>query len=88
MAQSALIKKFISACTGISAILLDFHKTLADGDLEIILQQNGDVKSSIDKDVILALSKMRAANLAIALDATNALSDMRLSLALLKGRRK
>ena len=82
--SSALIKKFISACTGVSVTLLGFHKTLADGDLDIVLQQHGDVKSSIDKDVFLALSKMRAANLAVALDATNALSDMRLSLALLK----
>ena len=76
--------KFSSVCTNVSETLLGFHQTLSEGDLEVVIQELDHANSNIDRDVILALSKMRAANLSIALDAANALSDMRRSQALLE----
>ena len=52
---------------------------LADGDIDFIQQKLRERKTLIDAEVRIVPRKLRALNLPIALDATNALDDMRIA---------
>jgi len=73
------ITPFIAACSAFADTLLNFHRILADGDLDIIQQKLGEGRSLIDMQVCATPRRLRAWNLPIALDATNALDDMRIA---------
>jgi hypothetical protein len=77
------IKPFITVCSAFADTLLHFHRILADGDLDIIQQKLDERKTLIDAQVHVTLRRLRASNLPIALDATNALDDMRIAQELL-----
>jgi hypothetical protein len=77
------ILPFVTACSAFADTLLNFHRILADGDLDIIQQKLGERKTLIDAQVRATPRQLRAWNLPIALDATNALNDMRLAQELL-----
>lgn len=74
---------FISACRKFADILVNFHKVLADGDLEIIQQHLQEQQSLIDDGVKFTPHRFRKLNIPVALDATNALRDMRIACNLL-----
>ncbi len=74
-----MITPFVSACTAFAKTLLSFHETLADGDIDIIQQELVELKTTIDTQVRTTPRRLRACNLPIALDATNALNDMRIA---------
>ncbi len=74
---------FVAACSAFADTLLNFHKILAVGDLDIIQQKLNERKTLIDKDVCAVPRQLRTLNLPIALDATNALDDMRIAQGLL-----
>jgi hypothetical protein len=78
-----MIVRFVTACSAFADTLLHFHGILAEGDLDIIQQKLGERKTLIDEQVRATLRRLRARNLSIALDATNALDDMRLAKELL-----
>lgn len=73
------ITLFVTACSAFADTLLHFHEILADGDLDIIQQKLGERKMLIDTQVRVTVRQLRACNLPIALDATNALDDMRIA---------
>ena len=77
------IAPFVTACSAFADTLLHFHRILADGDLDIIQQKLAERKTLIDAQVHATLRRLRAWNLPIALDATNALNDMRIAQELL-----
>ena len=73
------ISPFAEACDAFADTLMHFHEILADGDLENILQKLRERKTLIDTQVHAILRRLRARNLRIALDATNALDDMHIA---------
>jgi hypothetical protein len=75
----ATIAPFGAACSAFADTLLHFHEILAEGDLEVIQQKLSERKSLIDVQVRATPRRLRAWNLPIALDATNALDDMRIA---------
>jgi hypothetical protein len=77
------ITPFVAACSAFADTLLHFHEILADGDLDIIQQKLGERKTLIDREVRATPRRLRTWNLPIALDATNALDDMRIAQELL-----
>ena len=77
------ITPFVESCSAFADTLLSFHGLLADGDLDIIQQKLGERKTLIDAQVRATPRRLRAWNLPIALDATNALDDMRIAQELL-----
>jgi len=70
------IRPFVEACYAFADTLLHFHRILADGDLDNIQQKLRERKTLIDTQVRSILRQLRARNLSIAIDATNALYDM------------
>lgn len=74
-----MITPFVTACSAFADTLLRFHEILADGDLDIIQQKLGERQTLIDIQVRATSRRLRAWNLPIALDATNALYDMRIA---------
>ena len=77
------ITPFVAACSAFADTLLHFHEILAEGDLDVIQQKLGERKSLIDAHIVAAPRRLRALNLPIALDATNALDDMGIAQGLL-----
>lgn len=71
------VKRFIHACEEFSNMLLEFHNTLAEGDLEIIQQQLCERQTLLDDNIKSTPRHLRRLALPIALDATNALDDLR-----------
>ena len=64
-------------------MLLDFHKVLADGDLEIVQQQLRERQFLMDDGIKSTPRRLRSLNVPITIDATNALHDMRIAQELL-----
>ena len=77
------ITSFVAACSAFADTLLHFHEILAKGDLDVIQQKLGERKTLIDAQVSATPRRLRTWNLPIALDATNALDDMRIAQELL-----
>lgn len=77
------IKPFVEVCNAFAGTLLHFHQILADGDLDNIQQKLRERKTLIDTQVHAILRQLRARNLRVALDATNALGDMHIAQELL-----
>ncbi|MFA6055240.1 MAG: hypothetical protein WC769_07705 [Thermodesulfovibrionales bacterium] len=77
------IPPFVAALSAFADTLLHFHEILSDGDLDVIQQKLHERKSLIDANVAAAPRRLRPWNLPIALDATNALDDMRIAQSLL-----
>jgi hypothetical protein len=77
------ITPFVTACSAFADTLLRFHGILADGDLDIVQQKLAERKTLIDTQVCATPRRLRAWYLPIALDATNALDDMRVAQGLL-----
>ncbi len=77
------LRQFILNCNIFTDTLLNFHKILAEGDLEIIQARLSERKMLIDSQVCSIPRWLRNYNMPIALDATNALSDMRIAQELL-----
>lgn len=73
------ITPFVEVCNAFADTLLHFHQILADGDLDNIQQKLRERKTLINTQVYAILRQLRARNLRIALDATNALSDMNIA---------
>jgi hypothetical protein len=73
------IRPFVEACYAFADTLLHFHRILADGDLDNIQQKLRERKTLIDTQLHSILRELRARNLHIALDATNALHDMHIA---------
>ena len=73
------IAPFVTACSAFADTLLHFHGILAGGDLDIIQQKLVERKTLIDTQVRATPRWLRTWNLPIALDATNALDDMRIA---------
>ena len=78
-----IITPFVTACSDFADTLLHFHEILANGDLEIIQQKLVEQKTLIDAQVRDTPRQLRSWNLPIALDATNAMDDMRIAQELL-----
>ena len=78
------VAPFITACKEFADTLLNFHEILTQGDLDVIQQKLVEQKTIIDKKVRSALRMLRTANHPVALDATNALDDMRIARELLE----
>lgn len=70
---------FVKACSAFSEMLLQFHEILSEGDIDIIQQWLSNRKSLIDSDVVPFPRLLRKQNIAIALEVTNALDDMRIA---------
>lgn len=70
---------FVEACSEFSEMLLQFHKILSEGDIDVIQQWLSNRKSLIDLDVISLPRLLRKQNMTIALEVTNALDDMRIA---------
>lgn len=77
------IPPFVAVLSAFADTLLHFHEILSDGDIDVIQQKLHERKSLIDANVAAAPRRLRAWNLPIALDATNALDDMRIAQGLL-----
>ena len=73
------VELFVQASSAFSDTLLNFHKILAGGDLDVIQQKLNEQKMLIDTQVNVTPRWLRACNLPISLDATNALDDMRIA---------
>lgn len=74
-----IITPFVTACSAFADTLLRFHEILAQGDLDVIQQKLGERKTLIGAEVRSTPRRLRTSNLRIALDATNALDDMRIA---------
>lgn len=70
---------FVKACSAFSEMLLQFHKILSEGDIDIIQQWLSSRKSLIDSDVVSFPRLLRKLNISMALEATNALDDIRIA---------
>ncbi|WP_421779611.1 NACHT domain-containing protein [Kiloniella litopenaei] len=70
---------FVKACSIFSEMLLQFHKILSEGDIDVIQQWLSNRKSLIDSDVISFPRFLRKQNIAITLEVINALDDMRIA---------
>lgn len=75
----SITEPFISRCEEFAEIFLNFHNILAKGDLEIIYQKLNKQKTLINSPVHAVPRHLRSRNLSIAIDATNALDDMRIA---------
>lgn len=73
------ITTFVASCSAFADTLLQFHKILAQGDLDVIQQKLRERKTLIGPEVRSAPRQLRALSLPIALDATNALDDMKIA---------
>jgi len=69
---------FVFKCNIFSDMLMHFHSLLADGCLDIIQQELFEQKTLINKEMLVVPRLLRTRNLSIALDATNALDDIRI----------
>lgn len=67
------------ACNVFADTLLRFHEILAQGDLDVIQQKLVEQKMIINDEICSTPRRLRTANLPIALNATNALDDMRIA---------
>ena len=76
---SKAVASFVKACSAFADTLLNFHTVLADGDLDLIQQDLRERKTLIDAQVLTTPGRLRALDLPVALDATNALDDMRIA---------
>ena len=76
---SKAVASFVKACSAFADTLLNFHTVLADGDLDLIQQDLREQKTLIDAQVLTTPGRLRALDLPVALDATNALDDMRIA---------
>ncbi|MFA5164015.1 MAG: hypothetical protein WC481_00420 [Candidatus Omnitrophota bacterium] len=74
----------VSVCSTFADTLLHFHEILLAGDLDIIRQKLSEQKTLVNKHVRDVPRLLRKSNLPIAIDATNALDDMRTAQNLLK----
>ncbi|MDA3791766.1 MAG: hypothetical protein PF503_25130 [Desulfobacula sp.] len=77
--EKETLSTFVDACNTFAEMLIHFHEILADGDFNQIQHQLSERKTLLSKEVFAVLRKFRALNLSIALDATNALDDMRIA---------
>ncbi len=77
-----LTPSFISAVRSMSLILRQAYAFLSNGDLQILRQQLTDRRKAV-RDISAAPRQLRSLRLLCALQATNALSDMRRALYLL-----
>lgn len=73
------IVPFVKASVEFSNTLTHFHEILAQGKLEIIQQKFKEQKTLLTKDILSVPRQLRALNHPIAIDATNALADMRIA---------
>ena len=73
------VASFVNACAAVANTLLNFHRVLADGDLDLIQQDLRERTRSIDGQVLSTPGRLRDLNLPVALDATNALDDIRIA---------
>lgn len=73
------IPPFVAVLSAFADTLLNFHEILSDGDIDVIHQKLHERKSLIDANVAATPKRLRAWNLPVALDATNALADMRIA---------
>lgn len=80
---AAFVQKFVHSCETLADTLLQFHGTLAEGDLEVIQRQLTERQSALDDDVKSTPRHLRRLGVPIALDATNGLHDMRTAQSLL-----
>ena len=78
------IAPFTIACAAFADTLLRFHEILAQGDLDVIQEKLTGHKMMIDKEVYSTPRRLRTLNFPVALDATNALDDMRKAQTLLE----
>lgn len=78
-----IVTPFVAACSAFADTLLPFHHTLAEGDIDIIQHRLRERKTIVNTEVSITPRRLRALNLPIALDATNALDDMRIAQELL-----
>jgi predicted ABC-type transport system involved in lysophospholipase L1 biosynthesis ATPase subunit len=75
---------FLSSCRKTADMLLQFQEVLEAGDMDIINQWFSEKASLIESSTIIFPRLLRSNNLSIALDATNALDDIREAKTLLK----
>ena len=73
------IASFVATCSTFTDTLLSFHNVLTDGDIDFIQQKLRERKTLINRQVQSIPRTLRTLNLSIALDATNALDDMRVA---------
>ncbi len=78
-----VVQKFVHSCVAFAETLLQFHRTLEEGDLDIIRQQLTERQSLLGDEVKATPRYLRKLAVPIALDATNALHDMRIAQSLL-----
>lgn len=78
------VASFITACTAFADTLLRFHEILARGDLDVIQQKLVEQKMIINKEICSTPRRLRTVKLPVALNATNALDDMRIAQELLE----
>jgi hypothetical protein len=78
-----VVQKFVHSCEAFAETLLQFHGTLAEGDLDRIQQQLTERQSLLGDEVKATPRHLRRLAVPIALDATNALHDMRIAQSLL-----
>ena len=76
---ASTVTRFVATCSTFADTLLSFHRVLADGDLDFIQQGLRERKTLIDRDIQTVPRRLRALNIPIALDVTNALDDMRIA---------
>lgn len=72
-----LVEDFVDVCERLSEMLLNFHQLLLDGDIDLIKEWLAEREFLITRKIALVPSYLRKRNFPIALDATNALDDMR-----------
>ena len=70
------VTPFVKTCSAFADTLLSFHNVLTDGDIDFIQQKLRERKTLIDKQAQSVPRTLRALNLSVTLDATNALDDM------------
>ena len=73
------VTSFVTTCSAFASTLLNFHKILADGDIDFIQQEFREKKTRIHTQIQSVPRELRAADLPIALDATNALEDLHIA---------
>lgn len=70
------LTSFVDACSAFADTLINFHKILADGDLDVIQQKLKERKTLLSVEVRSTPRYLRSANHPASLYATNALDDM------------
>lgn len=76
---SEVVEKFVHSCKAFADMLLQFHETLAQGDLDMIQQQLCERLTLLDDTVKATPRHLRKFAVPISLEATNALYDMRVA---------